>query len=235
MALDWAAYRARRGGARVRLGLEKRPFPGRGWSEMHASPAAHMPWPYSEIEAQSIRSVLPAGCCQLAVELAVLAARRYVHAAQLALSGKPNPRKEIAELRQALTKLCNTVMSLSPEARTYLEKKLRPVQLPDQEPFTVDSLRYDLDRFNHENRRGLEIPPPSVRGGPRARNHEAWLVWRLKHAFLVGHSGRLPKRGWPDFLKRCVTPLCDFGLPIRSDKAWQDVLRKRRNNLRKKR
>lgn len=44
--------------------------------------------------------------------------------------GRPNPRREIEQLRDALIRLCDAVMRLSPEARAYLQAKLRPVRAP---------------------------------------------------------------------------------------------------------
>lgn len=198
-------------------------------------PAVHMPWPYFDNEAQGIRSLLPDEFRDRDLETVVLAAREYVHAQMLIRSGRPNPRREIELLRIALIGLCDAVMRLSPEAHSYLQDKLRPARDPDEQPFTAMSLRHAIDKFDHENRRALDAPPPPVRGGPAARDHEAWLVWRLQGAFSSAHGGKRPKRGWPKFLKLCVTPLHDFGLPRRSDKAWQDVMRKRRNNHREKR
>lgn len=234
MALDWAGYRTRRGSARARQGFKTRPFPARAWDELHNSPAVHMPWPYSNAEADGIRAVLPDGFRDGAFETVVLAARKYVHAQTLIRPGKPNPRREIERLRSALVRLCDAVMGLTPEAHEYLLAKSRPAHRAGQQPFTAMSLRLAIDKFDHENRWALDHPPRPERGGPAARNHEAWLVWRLQGAFSVAHGGKRPKRGWPEFLKLCIAPLQDFGLPMRSDKAWQDVLRKRRNNLRKK-
>jgi hypothetical protein len=235
MALDWARYRSARGSVRVRQGFEKRPFPARAWNELYVKPLAHVPWPYDDAEAKSISSMLPKECRSRALQTVVLTARRYVHVQMLIRPGRPNPRREIEQLRDALVRLCDAVMQLSPEARAYLQAKLRPVRAPSEQPFTTDSLRYAIDKFDHENQWALDNPPSPVRGGPAARNHEAWLVSRLKRAFSIAHGGKRPKRGWPEFLKLCVTPLKDFGLPMRSDKAWQDVLRKRRKNSHKKR
>ncbi len=235
MALDWAAYRSARGSGRARGGFAKRPFPEhRSWLEMVTSPLPDIPWPYSQSEAQAITAVLPQDTRRRAIESVAYAARLYMHAALRGHPRRPSPRKEIDRLRRALTALCDAVMDLSPDARAYLEARLRAVRLPDQEPFTVDSLRYALDKFDFENRIGLENLPPAVRGGPRSRDHETRLIVRLKEAFRVANGGKLPKRGWPDFLAKCFTPLFDFGLPHREQKAWQDVLRKRRNNSRKK-
>jgi hypothetical protein len=128
----------------------------------------------------------------------------------------------VAELDAALK-------ALSTDAHAHLQAKLPPMQPEGEKPFTADSLQYSIYKFQHENRWGLESAPAAKLGAP-VRNHEWLLVSRLRRVFSLAHGGERPTRGWPKFLGACTKPLTDFGLPRRSDKSWQDMLRKRRNN-----
>jgi hypothetical protein len=166
MALDWHAWRRARGSDVARQGLHKRPFPARSWQALCATPVSKLSWPYSDAETQCIGATLPAEHRSHALEIVVRAAQLYVFEQLRAHQGKPNPRKEIEQLRDALTGLFDALKNLSSEARDYLRSKMRPWRLPDEEPFTVESLRHAIDRFDHENRVGLTQLPASVRGGP---------------------------------------------------------------------
>jgi hypothetical protein len=231
----WIGRATARGSARGRQGFNDRPFPAGSWRSLLSLPVSKTTWPYSDREAEVIVAMLPEEFRERALGMAVRAAQLFVFHQTQVNRGKANARKEIEQLRRALVCLFDALKQLSPVARDYLRTKMRPLRLPDQEPFSTESLRYAIDRFDHENRLGLENPPPPIRGGPRARNHEARLYQRLQDAFAIAHGGKMPPRGWPKFLRACVTPLKDFGLSTRSDKTWQDILRKRRKNRPEKR
>ena len=126
-------------------------------------------------------------------------------------------------------------MQLSPEARSYLTANIRPARLADEEPFTAESLRHAIDRFDFENRKGLELLPDPIQGGARPRDHEKRLEERLEAAFIIGHGGKRPRRGFPAFYDACLVPLKDFGLLPRSSSAMRDANRKRRKNPAKNR
>ena len=235
--LDWVGVRALRGSPRVRQGLIKRPFPACAWDELYRLPLAHMPWPYTDDQAQQICSLLPDEFRDSAFEIVIFSARRYVHVEKVRRTARANPHKEIKALGSALKTLHEALVGLSPGAHAHLHATLRPVRAAGEAPFSASSLLHAIDQFDHQNWRGLKSPPSPIRGGPATRNQEAWLVVRLQCAFSIAHGGKRPKLGWPEFRTRCVAPLQEFGLVSRSEKGWQDVLRKnkkRRNNSSKK-
>jgi hypothetical protein len=232
-ALDWAKWRRyRRSSEATRKGFEKRPFPGGSWQSL--LPAKGMPWPYLENEARIVANRFPEEFREIALEKVVQAARLWIQQ-QPTYGRTSNPRKEILQLRAALERMFEALMYLNVDAREHLEASMRPLHAEGQERFTVEQLRYAIDRFDHENRIGLNRLPAPIKGGPRTRYHEAHLFRSLQKAFLSGHGGKQQTRGWPAFLSACLVPLKDFGLPPRAEKTWQDAVRKRRKNPTKKR
>jgi hypothetical protein len=232
-ALDWAKWRRhRRFSDAARKGFDKRPFPARSWAAL--LPAGQMPWPYSADEARTVANAFPEQFREAGLEKAVQAARLWIRQ-QTPLRGKSNPRTEILRLRGALVCMFEALMNMGPDAQQHLKASMRVLRLPGQEPFTVEQLRYALDRFDHENRIGLNRLPTPIKSGPRIRHDEVRLFLELQNAFKGGHGGVRPTRGWPAFLSACLTPLKDFGMPPRSEKSWQDTLRKRRKIPAKKR
>jgi hypothetical protein len=243
MAINWALWREARLSDKGRAGLARRPPPG-PWKQILASSVPEVTWPYTSEEIDAIRAtLLPTENRDEAVQWAVRAAQLYVFA-QTKVSNA-NPRKEIERLRSALVELFHALMHLSPEARAYLTANMigdkrtphAPVgmRLPDEQPFTVESLRHAIDRFNTENRRGLEQLPDPIRGGARPRMHERRLDQRLQEAFVLSHGGKRPKRGFPAFQDACLVALKDFGLLPTGSKALQDANRKRGKNPAKNR
>jgi hypothetical protein len=138
-------------------------------------------------------------------------------------------------LRDAVGNLFDALKGLSPGARDHLRSRMLQWRLPEQDPFTTESLRNALDRFDTENRVGLKDLPAAILGGGRERSHEKRFHLRLRHVFWSAHDGILPKRGRPKFLKVCLEPLRDFGMPRRLDKSDLEVARKRRKNPAQKR
>jgi hypothetical protein len=225
-ALDWAKWRRhRRIDEAARKGFDKRPFPARSWAAL--LPASQMPWPFSADEARVVANAFSENFREVGLEKAVQATRLWIRQ-QTPLRGKSNPQTEILQLRAALVCIFEALMNMSPDAQQHLETLMRPLCPPGHEPFTVDHLRLAIDRFDHENRRGLNKLPAPIKGGPRARHHEVRLILGLQDAFKSGHGGERPTRGWPAFLSACLAPLKDFGMPARAEKTWQDAIRKRR-------
>jgi hypothetical protein len=229
MALDWAASRRARVSEEGKKSFEKRPFPLRSWAELLKAPISKTIWPYFPTEVEIIKSTLPANNRSDAIETIVRAAQFYVRAQTRRSRTTSNPHREIERLRAGIEELFDALNGLSPQARNYLRSKMRPAHLPGDAPFTAESLRNAIDKFDHENRLALDVLPAKIRGGPKERTHEKRLYNALKQAFLGAHGGKAI-RGWPKFLTACTLPLNEFGLPVRSDKAWQDVTRQRRNN-----
>jgi hypothetical protein len=227
MALDWNKWREARLGEDGRAGLAKRPLPG-PWNRILKSNIGDTTWPYTAEEITVIRSLLPDEHREVAAQEAVRSAQLYVYAQTR--KRQSNPRKEIEHLRGALDGIFQALMRLSPEARTYLNANMRPARLSEEGPFTADALRDAIDRFDFENRQGLETLPDQIRGGARPRQHERRLEERLVAAFIIGHGGERPKRGFPAFYDACFIPLKDFGLLPRSSSAMRDANRKRRKN-----
>jgi hypothetical protein len=195
-----------------------------------ASKTADVTWPYTSEELDAVRGLLDGENREAGVQLVVRAGQLYVFAQSRGKRSHANPRKEIEHLRDALLELFDALMHLSPEAKSYLTDNMRAMHLPDEQPFTAESLRHAIDKFDTENRRGLERLPDPIRGGGRTRMHEKRLDQRLQEAFTVGHDGKRPKRGFPTFQDACLVPLKDFGLLPRSSKALQDSNRKRGKN-----
>jgi hypothetical protein len=235
MVLDWSLWRETRLSDQGRSGLAKRPLPVRSWGALWTSDTAQVTWPYTHEEIDAVRKLLPARNREAAVSHAVRAAQRYVFVQTRGKRSTANPRKEIEELRAALLKLFNALMHLSPEAHQYLAGKMTNARLDDEQPFTAESLRHAIDRFDTENRRGLEQLPDPIRGGARPRMHEKRLDQRLEEAFIIGHGGKRLKHGFPAFQDACLVALKDFGLLPRSSKALKDANRKRGKNLPKNR
>jgi hypothetical protein len=235
MVLDWALWRESRLSEKGRSGLAKRPPPDGSWKQVLASNVAEVTWPYTSEEIDAIRELLPPENHEAAIQWVVRAAQLYVFAQTRAKRSTANPRKEIAQLRDALAKLFDALMHLSPEARSHLTENMRAMRLPDQQPFTAESLRNAIDRFDTENRRGLEHLPDPIRGGARPRMHEKRLDQRLQEAFILGHAGKRRKQGFPAFQDACLVALKDFGLLPRGSKALRDANRKRGKNLGKNR
>ncbi|MGZ3349132.1 MAG: hypothetical protein ACXU89_09330 [Xanthobacteraceae bacterium] len=235
MVLDWETWRKARLNERGRLGFEKRPLPCRSWKQIRAASIAEVTWPYTPDELAAIRELLPEKHREIALQHAVRAAQLYVFAQTRGKVSNANPRKEIERLRSAFVELFHALMHLRPEARSYLTENMVDMRLPDEQPFTVESLRHAIDRFDRENRRGLEQLPDAIRGGARPRMHEKRLDQRLQEAFIIGHGGKRPKQGFPAFQDACLVALKDFGLLPRSSKALQDANRKRGKNITKNR
>jgi hypothetical protein len=226
-ALDHEKWRRNRINDIARKGFEKRPLPSKSWQDL--PPASKILWPYCECEARAITANFPKEeLRQIALEKVIDAARQWIREEVTEYRGRADPRKEILQLRRGMESLFEALMNLSPGAHQHLLDKMRPFRTLRQKPWTPDELRYALDRFDYENRWGLnELPAPTSRG-PRIRDHEARLWCALDNAFASGHGGQRARRGWPAFLKACVGPLKDFGMLHREDKSWQDTLRKRR-------
>jgi hypothetical protein len=167
MALDWALWREARLSDKARVGLAKRRRPPGAWKRTLAATIAEVTWPYTSEEITAIRELLPTANREAAVQEAVRAAQLYVFAQTRGKRSKSNPRKEIERLRDALQGIFYALMQLSPEAQSYLTINMRPARLPDEEPFTAQCLRHAIDRFDWENRRGLEVLPDPIRGGAR--------------------------------------------------------------------
>jgi hypothetical protein len=193
-------------------------------------------WPYTSEEVDAIRgTLLPNENREAAVQWAVRAAQLYVYEQTRGKRSNANPRKEIEHLRDALLQIFDALLHLSPEAQAYLAANMSARRLPEEQPFTTESLRNAIDRFDTENRRGLERLPEPIRGGARPRMHEKRLDQRLQEAFVLNHGGKRPKRGFPAFQDACLFALKDFGLLPTGSKALQDANRKRGKNPTKNR
>ena len=233
MALNWNNYRAARVSDQGRAAFKKRPLPAT-WKEILASSIVEVTWPYTTEEIDAIRELLPPENREAAIQWLVRAAQLYVFAQTRGKRSNSNPRKEIERLRNALVELFDALMNLSPDARSYLTKNMRAgVRLPDEDPFTAESLRHAIDRFDHENR--LELLPEPIRGGARPRLYEKRWAERVREAFALAHGGKPPRRGFPAFQNACLVALKDFGLLPSDLKALQDANRKRGKNSAKKR
>ena len=235
MVLDWALWREARLSEKGHLSLAKRPPPEVSWKRLLASNIGEVTWPYTSEEIDAIGGLLPTENRGAAVQLVVRAAQLYVYAQTRGKRSNANPRKEIEHLRDALLEIFNALMHLSPEAKSYLTENMRAVRLPEEQPFTTESLLHAIDKFDTENRLGLERLPDPIRGGARPRMHEKRLDQRLEEAFIIGRGGKRPKQGFPAFQDACMVALKDFGLLPRGSKALRDANRKRGKNLTKDR
>jgi hypothetical protein len=229
-SLDWNEWRAARISGQGRQSFAKRPFPSRSWQALFASSPSETTWPYSSEECSAIRATLADDICDDVFGMVIRAAQFYVFAQTQGNRARANPRKEIEQLNRALKELFNSLMRMSPDARDHLQSTIRPFRLPDETPFTTESLREAIDKFTFENRYGLQKLPTAIRGGPRPKNHEGRLKQRLIKAFSLSYNGRPPRNGRPVFLNACFAPLKEFGLRVRATKTWQDVGRIRRKN-----
>jgi hypothetical protein len=219
--------------APVRKGFLVRPFPGRSWGQLFKLPLQHSPWPYLEPEIRNIKSLLPQPVSQTSIDEVILAARKYLRAALLRREGNADPDSEIALVRKSIADTIVALEALSLEARNHLVKNWGPVNSSDVLPGNTSELKHALRRF--ELRISTMTHPPKSRRGAPAKNHEAWLVSRIRETFTAAHSGKLHPRGLPAFRRSCVEPLKHFGLAetISAD-TWDDKLRKPRNKSRQK-
>jgi hypothetical protein len=220
--------------APVRKGLLERPFPGRSWGQLFKLPLQHSPWPYLETEIRNIKSVLPQPVSHTSIDDVIVAARKYIRAALSRREGNANPASEIALVRKSVAETIAALEGLSLEARNHLVENWGPVNSDDLLPGNTSELKHALAKF--EFRISLmKHQPPKSRRGASTKNHEAWLVWRIRETFAAAHGGKLPARGFPTFRRSCVEPLKHFGLAetISAD-TWDDKLRKPRNKSRQK-
>lgn len=151
-------------------------------------------------------------------KIVVGAAVKYVWAINLPKLKRPNPDREISELKNALHSLEQALSSLSGESRLILDNARRAPGTTDCDAFSsIDDASYEpmdcaalnnsVHQFLIENKIGLEIEVKDKASPGRPDvDDKRRLLKRLDFAFAVGHSGEMRPRGRPKFLTRCAAP-----------------------------
>lgn len=230
------------------------PDGARSWDELLARPLRFAPWPYTFDEIDRLKFLFSKNKPFVLVQDIILTARTFIclRNRRAKRAEVPNPKREIETLIEALLSARRGLEGLSDEALHHLANaRPRPHVGPEPSPETIAAIKtldqraeaavlktkidllWAMDRFERDNTLGLKNLPITSRGGRPDRNHETWLVRRMRRIAERAHGGKLPSRGWPAFRDACVLPM---GLRMRSEKDWQDMARpaKGRTNLRKK-
>lgn len=167
-------------------------------------------------------------------KIVVGAAIEYVRSINLPKLKRPNPDREISELKNALHSLEQALSSLSGESRLILDNARRAPGATDCDAFSsIDdasfvpmdcaALNISVHRFLIENKIGLELEVRNgaLSGRPKVSDKRQ-LLDRLDLAFAAGHEG--PSR--PTFLALCGSPesmkLNETGV----GNWWDDLRRK---------
>jgi hypothetical protein len=147
-------------------------------------------------------------------KIVVGAAIEYMRSINLPKLKRPNPDREISELKNALHSLEQALSSLSGESRLILDSARRAPGATDCdtfssiddasfEPMDCAALSNSVHLFLIENKIGLEMEVRSgaLPGRPKVSDKRQ-LLDRLDLAFAAGHRG--PSR--PTFLALCGSP-----------------------------
>jgi hypothetical protein len=207
------------------------PTSAMGWDQVTDPPLRFDPWPYDNAELDRIRKTLPAPSASVAVEEVLFAARRFLHRNWLRKSreepAKPDPRSELARIRDAADELLEAIKAASPLADRHLINNPSPAVVG--QPLRPLGLLRWIERFKHDNSRALRaLPERDAMGRPEKISEQRW-VYTLRLAWEDAHALAPPERGWPSFRDACVEPLAlarfrGLGAPWRNDRAWRNVL-----------
>ena len=190
--------------------------------------------PYTSEQMASILGCVDANKGRVE-KIVVGAAIEYVRSLSLPRIPRPNPDREISELKNALHSLEQALSSLSGESRQILDNARRAPGPPDCgafssiddasfEPMDCAALNNSVHRFLIENKIGLEMEVRSgaLPGRPKM-SEKRRLFDRLEIAFAVGQR---PQRGRPKFLRLCGSPLPMQLQQTGGGDWWVDLIRK---------
>jgi hypothetical protein len=178
------------------------------------------PYTYEEFAAISARlPSLPIGIIAAANEYVQCSAAGFLEPG----SHKQNARDEITRLSKWV-KEGQALACLGSGAREHLARKRQERRFPT----SFDKLLVSLYAFEGEHRVALSTLPDGPARGPKTRLAEEHLIYRFWTAWSMAKwdtpQCEPPIRGWPAFLRLCVTPLEKFGLPKISSKGWEERL-----------
>jgi hypothetical protein len=181
-------------------------------------------------------------------KIVVSAAAEYVRSINLPELKRPNPDREISELKNALHSLAQALSSLSGESRLILDNARRAPGATDCDAFSsIDdasfapmdcaALNNSVHRFLIENKIGLEmeVRNGALPGRPKVSDKRQ-LLDRLELAFAVGHGGDMPQQGRPSrptFLALCGSPE-SMKLKKTGGGNWWDDLRRKKPGKKKR-
>jgi hypothetical protein len=184
-------------------------------------------WPYTASEVAKIRDLLPAGSEKVVARI-IEGARQYAWMADGRAKHKPNPKRELEKLSDAISEL-RRALQLSESAESHLRSRYRQSRAYDS-PMHVVDLWDAVIRFQVENAEGFK-EAPSATAGAIGRKFERSLEKHFRNAFDLAR-GNKSSRGWPSFLTACVQPLQErHEMPGIAVKSWQD--KNRKNSARK--
>jgi hypothetical protein len=206
------------------------------WSQVTDPPLRFAPWPYTESELTQIRAALPACRTDIASAETIFAARFFLVGEHIRrrynAPPKPDPRGELEQILDASDRLRAAIRAASPEAVRHLAAYPSPAAgEPPVDPYTLNGV---LRQFEHDNRFAFRnLPDRNMIGAPEKLREEA-LVFRLWTAWRRAHDMHPPGRGWPVFRSASVAPLGatrflkELRPAQRTDRAWQDLLKRAR-------
>ena len=167
-------------------------------------------WPYNAGQLKEIGTCLRSERDRDRCVNRILDAARVFAALKTGQAKKPHPSDEIAIVKARALDLYAALSRLSQEADAHLLEKWREANGHIQaEPVSREALLGALHRFIHENETGFRNPAPVPSRGPIIQKDEARLVRQFELAFVAGHGGKFPARGWPKFLGLCWKPMAD--------------------------
>jgi hypothetical protein len=188
--------------------------------------------PYTAAELANILECVTANKGRVE-KIVVGAAIEYVRSINLPKLKRPNPDREISELKNALHSLEQALSSLSGESRLILDNARRAPGATDCdafssiddasfEPMDCAALNNSVHQFLIENKIGLEmeVRNGALPGRPKVSD-KLRLLERLDLAFAAGHGGD----SRPKFLRLC-------GEPVKLNNTgagnwWDDLYRKK--------
>jgi hypothetical protein len=142
-------------------------------------------------------------------------------------SKKPHAAKEIGKLKQAVDVLREAMKHTGAEARSHLEKHMRPS--PHGPDFTIGELGKSLWAFEFANRNGFKELPLVRSDGRRSKKHITEFFNTLKRLHEDGNEGGRVTP-FKSFRDACANPLIKYGICLPGEGGRDDItsLRKRR-------
>jgi hypothetical protein len=188
-------------------------------------------WPYTKGEIEHIRELLSKNQRRATLRV-VEAAKLYALRSEFfPTNKKPNPRREIENLRAAIIELRKALSAVSQDAERHLQARYCQ-GAAHESPMHCKDLWTAIIRFAVENRNGLSEPAAVARAGAPAKSFERSLMENFREAFDISRDAGGSTRGWPGFLAACAEPLQKrYKLPSIEVKSWQD--KRRKNPVRK--
>jgi hypothetical protein len=185
------------------------PIGAMAWDQVTEPPLRFAPWPYDNAEIDRIRKTLPEPSASVAIEEALFAARLFLARNRLRERrrepAKPDPRSELASIRDAADELLAAIKAASPLATRHLLD--HPSHGAGSPPVRPGDLAYVVERFKHDNRVALRSLPEASSAGPPEKPSEQRLILSLSLAWDGAHVLARTRRGWPAFRDACTEPL----------------------------